>query len=93
MAVLKSSKITRLGKKNTCSTSACCVFTQEDLPDYISKSINEYNSEKPHYVHKIYTPDEIHHNPELKNTKLLFDKLNQQRIQENQNYSCGKVCF
>lgn len=68
-------------------------LTQEDLPDYISKSINEYNSEKPHYVHKIYTPDEIHRNPELKNTKLLFDKLNQQRIQENQNYSCGKVCF
>lgn len=68
-------------------------ITEKELPDYISKSINEYNSEKPHYVHKIYTPDEIHNSPELKNAKLLFDKLNQQRTQENQNYSCGKGCI
>lgn len=31
------------------------VLTQEELPDYIAKSIKEYNSENPHYVHKIYT--------------------------------------
>ena len=33
-------------------------LTQKELPDYITESIKEYNSEKPHYVHKIYTPDE-----------------------------------
>ena len=33
-------------------------LTQEELPDHIAKSIKEYNSEKPHYVHKNYTPDE-----------------------------------
>lgn len=67
-------------------------LTSAELSDYISESIKEYNSEKPHYSHKIHTPDEIHDKPELKNTKLVFEKLNQQRIQDNQNYSCGKVC-
>ena len=67
-------------------------ITEKELHNYIAKSIKEYNSEKPHYVHKIYTPDEIHNNHELKNTKLVFEKLNQQRIQDNQNYSCGMVC-
>ena len=33
-------------------------LTWAELPDYISESIQEYNSEKPHYLHKIYTPDE-----------------------------------
>lgn len=28
-------------------------LTQEELPDYITESIKECNSEKPHYVHKI----------------------------------------
>ena len=68
-------------------------LTSAELSDYISESIKEYNSEKPHYVHKIYTPDEIYENADLKNTKLVFEKLNQQRIQDNQNYSCGKVCI
>ena len=66
-------------------------LTQEELPNYIAESMKEYNSEKPHYTHKIYTPDEIYKKPELKNTKLFFDKLNQQRIQNNKNYSCGRV--
>lgn len=30
----------------------------EELPDYITESIKEYNSEKPHYEHKNYTPNE-----------------------------------
>jgi transposase InsO family protein len=67
-------------------------LTRAELTRYISESIQEYNSEKPHYVHKIYTPDEVFENPELKDTKLFFDKLNQRRILDNKNYSCGKVC-
>jgi len=35
---------------------------------------------------------EIYEQPELKNTKLLFDKINKDRIANNKNYSCGKVC-
>ncbi|MGS0748644.1 hypothetical protein [Halpernia sp. GG3] len=67
-------------------------LTQEELPGYIVKSVKEYNSEKPHYVHKIYTPDEVYDNPKLKDSKLFFDKLNQRRIKNNKNYSCGKAC-
>lgn len=52
-------------------------LTQGDLPNFIEKSVCEYNSEKHHYSHKIYTPDEIHDKPELKNMKLVFEKLNQ----------------
>ncbi|SEF55846.1 Integrase core domain-containing protein [Halpernia humi] len=67
-------------------------LTKEELHDYIAESIKEYNSEKPHYVHKIYTPDEVFENPGLKDTQLFFDKLNQKRIQDKKEYSCGKVC-
>jgi len=31
--------------------------------------IDDYNNNRPHYIHKIYTPDEIFQNPEL---KVLF---------------------
>ena len=67
-------------------------LTQKELPDYITESIKEYNSEKPHYAHKIYTPNEVYEKPELKDTKLIFDNLNQQRMEDNKSYSCGKVC-
>ena len=67
-------------------------LTKDKLPDYIATSMKEYNSEKPHFVHKIYTPDEVYDNPELKETKLLFDKLNKARIDANKYFVCGKVC-
>ncbi|WP_027375672.1 hypothetical protein [Kaistella palustris] len=63
-----------------------------ELEDYISQSITEYNSEKPHYFHKIYTPDEVYGNPELKDTKIFFSKLNIERIEANKAFVCGKVC-
>ena len=67
-------------------------FSFEELENYLAIAINEYNTIKPHYFHKIYTPTEIYEQPELKNTKLLFDKINKDRIANNKNYSCGKVC-
>ena len=67
-------------------------FSFEELENYLAIAINEYNTIKPHYFHKIYTPTEIYEQSELKNTKLLFDKINKDRIANNKNYSCGKVC-
>ena len=64
----------------------------EELENYLDHAIDEYNNIKPHYFHKIYTPTEIYNQPELKNTKLYFEKLNKERIANNKNYSCGKVC-
>ncbi|MFC6269814.1 DDE-type integrase/transposase/recombinase [Frigoriflavimonas asaccharolytica] len=63
-----------------------------ELENYISQSITEYNSEKPHYFHKIYTPDEIYENPELKDTKIFFAQLNKERIAANKAFVCRKVC-
>ena len=63
-----------------------------ELEAYISQSIIEYNSEKPHYFHKIYTPDEVYGNPELKDTKIFFDNLNKERIAANKAFVCIKVC-
>lgn len=63
-----------------------------EVDSYMAKSITEYNSVKPHYFHKIYTPDEIYETPELKNTKLFFDNLNKERIAANQTFVCGKMC-
>lgn len=62
------------------------------LEDYVNKSYIEYNGIKPHYFHKIYTPDEIYENPELKDTKLFFETLNKERIATDQAFVCGKVC-
>ena len=50
--------------------------------------IEDYNYNRPCHKHKIYTPNEIHLNPELANIKIILDKSNQQRLQENRNYCC-----
>ena len=47
----------------------------------------------PHYAPWIYTPDKIHQNPELKQTKPFLQKVNQNRIAENKSYSCEKGCI
>lgn len=68
------------------------VLNSSELEGYINNSITEYNNEKPHYFHKIYTPDEVYENPELKDTKIFFDNLNKERIAANKTFVCGKVC-
>ncbi|MFT3919995.1 DDE-type integrase/transposase/recombinase [Cloacibacterium sp.] len=55
-------------------------------------SIEDINTRRPHYAHLIYTPEEIHQNPELKQTKPFLQKVNQNRIAENKSYSCEKGC-
>lgn len=50
--------------------------------------IEDYNNEKPCDKHKIYTPNEVHQNPELASVKLVLDKSNQKRLEENRNFCC-----
>lgn len=50
--------------------------------------IEDYNNNRPCDKHKIYTPDEVHQNPELANIKIVLDKSNQQRLEDNRNYCC-----
>lgn len=38
--------------------------------------IDNYNNEKPCNKHKIYTPKEVHQNPELADVKLVLNKSN-----------------
>ncbi|WP_143093329.1 DDE-type integrase/transposase/recombinase [Halpernia frigidisoli] len=63
-----------------------------ELKNHVDKSYLEYNGVKPHYFHKIYTPDEIYENPKLKDTKIFFAKLNKERIATNKNFVCSKGC-
>lgn len=63
-----------------------------DLKDHVSKSYKEYNNIKPHYFHKIYTPDEVYEKPNLKDTKIFVAQLNKERIASNKAFVCGKVC-
>lgn len=53
--------------------------------------IQNYNYEKPCNKHKIYTPDEVHKNPELATAKLVLSKSNQKRLEENRNYCCKEA--
>ncbi|MXS72122.1 DDE-type integrase/transposase/recombinase [Flavobacteriaceae bacterium W22] len=50
--------------------------------------IEDYNNNRPCYKHKIYTPNEVHNNPELANFKLVLENSNQQRLEENRNFCC-----
>lgn len=50
--------------------------------------IEDYNFNRPCCKHKIYTPNEVHENPELANFKLVLQHSNQQRLEENRNFCC-----
>lgn len=53
--------------------------------------INNYNDEKPCNKHKIYTPSEVHKNPELAKAKLVLNKSNKERLEYNRNYCCKLI--
>lgn len=50
--------------------------------------IEDYNNNRPCYKYKIYTPNEVHNNPELANFKLVLQNSNQQRLEEHRNFCC-----
>ncbi|WP_228430231.1 hypothetical protein, partial [Chryseobacterium limigenitum] len=52
--------------------------------------VRDYNSIRPHYQHQIYTPDEIHDNPEFINIITHLERINKERLQANRE-SCCKV--
>ncbi|MBS1549725.1 MAG: transposase family protein [Bacteroidetes bacterium] len=52
--------------------------------------VKDYNSVRPHYQHQMYTPDEIHLNPELANIKPTLERINKERLEANRT-SCCKV--
>jgi hypothetical protein len=52
--------------------------------------VRDYNSVRPNYHHWIYTPDEVHQNPECINIKPVFEQMNKARQEANRN-SCCKV--
>ena len=55
--------------------------------DFFAK---DYDSVRPHYQHQIYTPNEVHFNPELANSKPQLERINKERLKNNRN-SCCKV--
>lgn len=67
-------------------------IAEDQFIEELKFSIEDINTRRPHYAHLIYTPDEIHQNPELKQTKPFLQKVNQNRIAENKSYSCEKGC-
>ncbi|MBE2274341.1 MAG: DDE-type integrase/transposase/recombinase [Flavobacteriales bacterium] len=64
----------------------------EGFPVELALAIEDVNFKRPHYAHLIYTPDEVHKNPELKNLKPQLQKVNYARIAENRAFPCGKNC-
>lgn len=48
----------------------------------------DFNSERPHYAHELYTPDEVHLNPEIKGTRPDLAEARQKRLETNRNYCC-----
>jgi len=54
--------------------------------------VNDYNNVRPHYEHKIYTPNEIFKTPSLKQVKPILEKSYKSRLKANQLTSCEKIC-
>ena len=50
--------------------------------------VKDYNQVRPHYVHSIYTPDEVHENPECKNVKPVLERINKERQEANRKSCC-----
>ena len=50
--------------------------------------VQDFNSERPHYAHELYTPDEVHANPEIKGTRPNLAEARQKRLEANRNYCC-----
>jgi len=54
--------------------------------------VRDYNTMRPHYEHKIYTPCEIHDNPKLKDVRPTIASARKDRIASNKKRSCIKKC-
>jgi hypothetical protein len=54
--------------------------------------VHDYNNVRPHYEHKIYTPNEIHNNQSLKNIKPKLENTFKNRLKANRLSSCIQNC-
>ncbi len=54
--------------------------------------VEDYNNHRPHYIHQIYTPREIHDNPSLKNVRPRLKGALKDRIASNKKRNCIKDC-
>ena len=54
--------------------------------------VKDYNNVRPHYEHKIYTPNEIFKTPSLKQVKPILEKSYKTRVKANQIASCENKC-
>ncbi len=50
--------------------------------------VEDYNNNRPHYAHVLYTPNEVAQNPKLLNVKPKLKKINQDRLDNNRAYCC-----
>ena len=64
-------------------------ISSENIDEELRKFVNDYNYHKPHNQHKIYTPNEIHQNPKLKEAKIVLQNANKDRIRNNKKHCCN----
>lgn len=60
----------------------------QDFHKIIEIFVKDYNSVRPHYQHWIYTPNEIHNNPELIHVKPTLERINKERLEANRTSYC-----
>lgn len=64
-------------------------ISSENIDKELRKFVNDYNYHKPHNQHKIYTPNEIHLDPKLKEAKIVLQSANKDRINNNKKHCCN----
>ncbi len=61
------------------------------IHDEIKSFVKDHNENKPTYKHPIYTPNEIHENPELADVKPVLEKSNKERLLANRTSCCKEI--
>ena len=50
--------------------------------------VHDYNNNRPHYAHTLFTPNEVAQNPGLLNVKPTLQRINRERLENNRAYCC-----
>ncbi len=58
------------------------------IKDELDFFVFDYNYNKPCHKHRYFTPDEVHLDPEILESKPILTNCNQARLDANRNYCC-----
>ena len=59
-----------------------------NIQEELNFFVDDYNHKKPCHKHQYFTPNEVHLNPKILNSKPFLTNCNHARLEANRNYCC-----